>query len=1213
MAEKIRVGIERYLQVGYDALVKKNPDVIYLTTDTQRIYLGAKLFAEGSLSFTNTGSGWRVEKRDGERFVHTDNDSVIDANDHVLVVEKDTEDEEVDEDLTVGPIWRTIFSSDTPRLEYADDYRLAIDTETGKLININLIIDTDDPKTPIEAHQIVHLATNLGGGKYEFELAKYDLEGKKWRIEVQSKMLWRARLFAFRWGHTGGFRTILGLEYDEESNDIFLTGIDGYVIDQVHTIVSHDGSIVGEGSGVDPLKVVNHPYMNSTVNVEKIQISQRNNSELVLDIVAGAPDGTRRDQKVTVASKDVQFVIEGDRLGIKIPQETLKTYHDDSLVGDGVKNSPLKVAFPLKKEGTGVGLETLSGKFKFSDNAIDFLSDSNKSIKIGDIDLSDAVDDLSVKFKDGVLVSEAFVYWDQEKTLIKFRRQITQVQYDQLVTDNKVSEDTIYYTLDTFRIYVGTLLYTKDYTSSGDIPIMYETTWVPTFPQWAPNKFYETNTLRMYDDRYYRCKASHMAKDDWDPVKWGEFDAPEETQIRRVINEGPNDFQIAFMRYVAEYPVNEHWMTEHTFNFKIVADPNDPDNKRGHAQFLVDNEEITFRPQDYVRTDGTDQEIAGIKDFTGDVLVLTEPPTERSAINDEWLQENLRRILGLAEEEYSRIWEKMALGSDLKKVISNLRRKSDKWYAQFPEKDVGDLVAGDLAYIIRFPENPSIDSNSTITFFDPDIPETSVSLKSENYREYVVIDGEEHEFFNDGTETWAEAWITDEVEYDPARRELKFYTPLFVKDEADNWHDSWGGRDIVALIPGLPVVDCRYNYELIQALQNFAADLDERLDEEIKRAKSAEEFLGERINVEISDREYEDGVLQAQIDDEVLRATAEEARIESESVVRDEKVDWKINEETRRATSEETRIESESKERDLQVKADLTNEIARVERESAADRARIEGESKDRDDALDEKKLDVSRFESYGKYVTEGTLEVTEDKVSVEFGLNRLDAVTGEKDSQKVKLYNSDGSIIIEKTKEGVDIRVFDLYPDLPDRPNQTNPGRYIMKLTKDYGDVGFTWLPVTQDMYAINGLDELSPVNMIPGVAPRPNKDGRFALSYIQGLEGYTDGFYWMPVRDELHVDQGEEIFTEIGDNGLNTPDYPEGLFGKWALVVTQRGPKAFLVWEDIVDSLYIDGKTTIPVLPELPKGEGDWVLAFSRHGTNETLYWAEADRQVG
>ena len=1223
MADKRRVGVERHTQAQYDALPQRSPDVLYFTTDTNRIYLGEKLFAEGGLIFTNTGSGWRMDRSDGFRFVHTDNDSIVDVDDHVLVVERDTMDEIVHNDFRVGNTWQTIFSNETDRMTYAPDSRLVVDTTGGSgRISVDLIVETDDPSTPLETHGIHHIAKDLGPGLHEFDMAKWDLDGKVWRVLVYSKSQWSAKQLIWRWGKMGGFSTVLGLDYSSDDNSLRLTGVDGYVLDEVHLRITHDDSLSGNGSAEDPLCVVNHAYMNGTLNVEKLNFSVVADG-IGLTVVSGAPNGSKDSKSFVLHSKQVDFVKSDRGVEIVIPAETLKVRHDDTLTGDGTYDVPLKVSIPLVRDGDGTAIETLGGKFTFRDNRVDYTSDpighkksgkTDDSVRIGNLDLTGQVDGTTMTFSDGVLSSTAFVYWDGEKQPMKFRRSITQVEYDQLVTDNKVHTDTIYYTIDTLRIYVGTALYTKDYTESGDVPIMYESQWVPVYPQWRPNAYYETNTIRMYDEKYWRCLESYMAKDDFIPKKWEEFEVPEPTVVRRVINEGPNDFQIAFLKQVPKYPLNDGWMTEHTFNFRIVADPDDPENARGLAQFLVDNEVITFKPGDYVRTDGTDQNVYGIKDFKGDARVITDPPTPESAINQKY-------FLQVLEGELDRLWAAKADQDELIRLDKTLKNKSDKWFANFDENDVGELVADDRVYAVRFPENPDIDDSSSIVLHDPD-RDATYGLTSHSYREFVTVDGEEIEIFNDGTEVWAESFERDGIKFERDRRQVTFYTVLTVKSVDGNWRAAWGSKDIVAMVPGLPVVDCRYNYELILSLREYAEELRILIDQETDRAIAAEDELRTMIEKEIADREKAVEDLWDALREEIERAVSEESRIERESEERDRKLKDYMDAETARAESEEKRIEDESKQRDQRIKRELTDEILRVE-----------NESKDRDDAeIEARKEDVSRlvgkikdlyavklddaeFRKIGKVVTDAEWQEVEEYESADLVLKRTDVSDWSEDEVKLRIYNSDSTIVVEKTPEGVDIRQYNVPPVLPDRPIGTEPGRYVLKLTKDMAIPEFTWLPVTQDMYAVPGQDEYLPVSMRDGTFPRPDRDGRFALSYIRGIDGFEDGFYWMPIRDEdLNDDVGLPISMDDLDGRLTpVPHFPGDAFGKWALVVTVRGNKHMLMWEDIVDSLYItEVKKYPPQLPEFPGGEGDWVLAFSRHGTNETLYWANADRRL-
>ena len=93
---------------------------------------------------------------------------------------------------------------------------------------------------------------------------------------------------------------------------------------------------------------------------------------------------------------------------------------------------------------------------------------------------------------------------------------------------------------------------------------------------------------------------------------------------------------------------------------------------------------------------------------------------------------------------------------------------------------------------------------------------------------------------------------------------------------------------------------------------NLANEVTNRTNEDLRleglihaeedRAKTAESAITHALNVEILDRQNADNALGLRIDNEITRATAEEARIERE-------LNTKINNEISRATSEEQRIE----------------------------------------------------------------------------------------------------------------------------------------------------------------------------------------------------------------------------------------------------------------------------------------------------------------
>lgn len=93
---------------------------------------------------------------------------------------------------------------------------------------------------------------------------------------------------------------------------------------------------------------------------------------------------------------------------------------------------------------------------------------------------------------------------------------------------------------------------------------------------------------------------------------------------------------------------------------------------------------------------------------------------------------------------------------------------------------------------------------------------------------------------------------------------------------------------------------------------NLANEVTNRTNEDLRleglihaeedRAKTAESAITHALNVEILDRQNADNALGLRIDNEITRATAEEARIERE-------LNTKIDNEISRATSEEQRIE----------------------------------------------------------------------------------------------------------------------------------------------------------------------------------------------------------------------------------------------------------------------------------------------------------------
>ena len=124
--------------------------------------------------------------------------------------------------------------------------------------------------------------------------------------------------------------------------------------------------------------------------------------------------------------------------------------------------------------------------------------------------------------------------------------------------------------------------------------------------------------------------------------------------------------------------------------------------------------------------------------------------------------------------------------------------------------------------------------------------------------------------------------------------------------------------------------------------------LDGKIDDETARAKAAEQVLQENIDKETERAKAAEETLQANIDKEVERATSEEQRIEGKvdaeierATAEEQRLDSKIDAETERAKGEEQRIEGNLNEEITRAKAaeqKLTEEIdAEVHRATNAE------------------------------------------------------------------------------------------------------------------------------------------------------------------------------------------------------------------------------------------------------------------------------------
>jgi hypothetical protein len=813
---KKRIGIERWTQKQYNELVR-SPDVLYITTDTQRMYLGDINLADGPLSFVNTGEGWKAKRPGGENFSHTDNQSVIAPEDFFLEFTKDTQRDIEKFYVPLTQVWKVLFSNETDALEYGQDYRLMLDSENITNLDIDLVIDTDDPITHLETHQIIHLLDNGSPNKYEIDLSKYDLKDKIWRVNANKKWGTGVLSYAsFRWGHAGGFKATIEIEKDSDTNDLLLLGENKGEAGRVSLEFEHDESIFGHGTLSEPYGVEHYKELNNDLLINNWEIHEHD-GQLGIKITRKTATGLNEEGEfIPIKGTNIIISKEPDGLYLEVPYDFAEG--DNSLLHDVVFEN---------KGTTGLNLLPKDGRFQFRKSAdgkygiIEKVQDGKvEPIKVINLDLTDQVDDHTVKVEKGKLRSISYVYWGDEKHPVTMKRNITQLAFDQLVTDGKVEADTIYYINDTLRTYIGDVLYTPDYTVGEDIPIVYESEWKPEYPSWKPNKYYLKDQAVTYGEISYLCIDNHYEENDFEPDYWTEIETPEGTQVKRVINEGPNDFQIAFFRLDPEYKQNDGWRTEHTFNFKVIPDSKDPENLRGVAQFCVDNDPISWRPGDFVYTDATEQEIFGIKKFVGDLRV-GHPSTEDSATPKRYVDGEVANAVSDMTDytDDGDFVNKTLIG----KLQRRLIEKSDKWYPNRTEKDIGDIIVDDKVQYIFFQPNPKVDDTAEMIFVDDYGFEAK--LFSKNFKLFLEENGVIHELYNDGTEIWGQSFETIEVEFDALTHRIKFYDPLKVISQDANWQSAWGNRDIFVDLPLLPRVDCEYNYNRIVELKDDVVNL----------------------------------------------------------------------------------------------------------------------------------------------------------------------------------------------------------------------------------------------------------------------------------------------------------------------------------------------------------------------------------------------------
>jgi hypothetical protein len=864
MNEKIRVAISRLTQKRFDDKVR-DPNTLYFTTDTHRLYFGNLLVGQGEIQFSNTGSGWRAHFDDGTVFQHNDDDLIIQEDDRYLTVASDNLDQINNDSFSLDLVWKSVFSPISKDLQYGPNYRFYADlTESEHRVYVTLQIRTDDPVTKFEKHYEYVLLDGIKGGKHEIPLSKYDLEGKDWNIVATTRMgIDRVKRFAWIWGTAGGFKATVDLRVDSDSNAIQLWGKDNQLASQDFLKIGHDDNLIGDGNKASPLKWNGVQHDNSLIGSGKIgdQLTVDyswlgTEGEVVTDWAAYKTESgftlektrsnveTKESTTTTYPFVTPDFRVENidDKFIITIPWRLDEVHHLGHLIGNGTAADPLDamiyshggerlVEDVVGAVGTEAELILPNGEFTFKREGnlgiIMFKEDGAEfSTMIGNVNLSNAVDGYTTTWEFGKIVAKTHLKWDGEDFDLHAKKTITQVEYDDLITTDRVDQSTIYYTTDTLRIYVGELLYSKDYTEGGELPITYDSEWTPSYKSWRPDVYYPIQYRVEYAGHSYVCLVGHVSGVDFNPEYWEECDPPVGAKVRRNINEGPNDFQIAFLRYADDYSLNDHWLTEHTFNFRIVPDPENPSNQRGRAEFAVDGNVITWQKGDFVLTNADPQTVDGVKTFIGDPRV-PEPKTINSAVPKGYSDDQDAKIL----EEFKEAIKKY---EDYAKNVKDdlefsLIDKADVYYPHFTEKDIGELVYDEWVRTIKFVPNPSVGLVSFIEL------SPRYSFHSNEWRLWVRIDDREHELFNDATETWIESFNDSGVEWRKDLRELTFHRDVEVSKISDNWQEAWGNKaaTVVTCLRDL-VIDPRYNFEngvindqLLKVVTDLQVDLED--------------------------------------------------------------------------------------------------------------------------------------------------------------------------------------------------------------------------------------------------------------------------------------------------------------------------------------------------------------------------------------------------
>lgn len=894
--EKKRVKIERYTQSQFDSMIRSS-DTIYITIDTNHVYLGDALLSGGGFHFENTGSGWRFRGHDGTKFDHRDNDSVIDEHDEILSVSHDTLDERNNNDFPVDRKWKTLFSSDMrdPDLGY-DNPRVVIDSsKQNEYVSVDLVVETDDPVTKLETHGIFHLGVNVEPGLHEFNVAEYDLEGKDWRVTIQSNEPTNLFYTAFRWGEHGGFKATVSLTRPDHEQDLKLWGRDDILLSTVDLSLNKDNTISGDGTTIDPYRVTEYDDL-----IKRTKLHE--SGKLVVGVPAIVPtkDGIALeldvkdlyDESIThmVMPIDIRdLVVTGHQSGkitISAPWRhgiMYEVWHTDKLSGTGNKHfhgTPLDVTLKVDggngqveqvvyrdKEFTGLNGPEVDMRYNFENDPppcstcprydnkkCPFIDDSNcilpeqvrlkfvesgtdkvLPVEIEGLDLSSYVDGESIKWDaiDNVLRGVTTFNWFGKDDVVTFRKGITQLEYDDMVAHDTLDGNTVYFLKDTLKIYVGLDCFTKDYTENDELPRIYDAEWKPEYPSWKQNWFYQRGYRVTLEDKNWLCTNNHNSGLNFDDKYWEECDPIEPTKIRRIINEGPNDFQVAFAKHDSNYPFNDNWRIEHTFDLRVIPDPNDQSNARGCAQFCIDGEPVTFEPGDFVYAKNIDQDIGGVKTFLGDCRVQDPPIDDLSAVPKKYVDEvaadTLASATAYTDVEIQKIDEKYTEITDTersereesdqymtKKYDEEVQRlkdglvvKSDIYHPNLDHNDFSLLKLQDRIQFFGFEKNPTVNSDFSVTFEDY---ATSTTLIFEKKGEHYYFNGDE--VFDDGEEVFLPTFETPLYRWYSEDHVIRLFKEMEVTELSDDFETRVVGRGLFFGNPLEPTVDCEWLYKV---------------------------------------------------------------------------------------------------------------------------------------------------------------------------------------------------------------------------------------------------------------------------------------------------------------------------------------------------------------------------------------------------------------